>query len=71
MNQRTALYRIYFSIDPGTYYAVSAKSARTAVLQAKRVQRALRITKRHTPPLKVTRIERLDRSGVRELKVKL
>ena len=56
-------YRVYFTIAPTTYYVVSARNARAAVWRAKRTQRALRLNKRRTAPLRVAKIERLVRAA--------
>lgn len=56
-------YRVYFTIAPTTYYVVSARNARAAVWRAKRTQRALRLNKRRTAPLRVGKIERLVRAA--------
>ena len=69
MNHRTALYRVYFTIAPATYFVVIAKNARTAVWRAKQGQRALSVFKRRTATLEVCKLERLDRNGERQLKV--
>ena len=60
---RTFTYRVYFSVSPTTYYVVGARNAKAAIWRAKRVQRALRVNKRRTAPLKVAEIERLYRHG--------
>ena len=60
---RTFTYRVYFTVSPTTYYVVAARNAKTAVWRARRVQRALRLNKRRTAPLKVAKIERLYRHG--------
>ena len=61
---RTFTYRVYFTVSPTTYYVVAARNAKTAVWRARRVQRALRLNKRRTAPLKVAKIERLYRHAV-------
>ena len=60
---RTFTYRVYFTNSPTTYYVVGARNAKTAVWRARRLQRALRLNKRRTAPLKVAKIERLYRHG--------
>jgi hypothetical protein len=60
---RTFAYRVYFTVDPGTYFIVSARNARVAVWRAKRAHRAFRLNKRRTAPLVVAKIERLTRSA--------
>lgn len=60
---QTFTYRVYFSVSPTTYYVVGARNAKAAIWRAKRVQRALRVIKRWTAPLKVANIERLYRHG--------
>ncbi len=68
MNHRTALYRVYFTVAPTTYYVIEARNARLAVWRARRTHRALSLSKRRTAPLQVAKIERLDRTRVRELR---
>ena len=58
---KTFVYRVYFTITPTTYYVVAARNASAAVWRAKRTQRALRLNKRRTAPLRVAKIERLVR----------
>lgn len=60
---RTFLYRVYFTVNPSTYYVVGARNVRVAVWRAKRLQRALRLNKRRTAPLQVAKIERLTRGA--------
>jgi ribosomal protein L18E len=60
---RTFTYRVYFTVSLTTYYVVAARNATIAVWRAKRVQRALRLNKRRTAPLKVAKVERLYRHG--------
>jgi hypothetical protein len=60
---KTFAYRVYFTVDPGTYYVVSTRNARVAVWRAKRAQRAFRLNKRRTPHLQVAKIERLARNA--------
>jgi hypothetical protein len=60
---KTFAYRVYFTVAPGTYYVVSGRNARVAVWRAKRSQRAFRLNKRRTAPLRVAKIERLTRSA--------
>lgn len=60
---RTFTYRVFFTVLPTTYYLVGARNAQAAVWRAKRLQRALRLNKRRTAPLKVAKIERLYRRG--------
>ena len=60
---RTFTYRVYFTISPTTYYVVGARNANAAVWRARRTQRALRVIKRRTAPLKLAKIERLYRHG--------
>jgi hypothetical protein len=60
---KTFVYRVYFTITPTTYYVVSALNASAAVWRAKRTQRALRLNKRRTAPLRVAKIERLVRAA--------
>jgi hypothetical protein len=71
MNHRCAIYRIYFTSEPGRYYAVCANNARIAVRRAKRTQGSLRTYKCRKSTLEVAKIERLDRTGIRHLKGKL
>jgi hypothetical protein len=70
MTNRLATYRVYFTAAPQTYYAVSARNARHAVWQAKRLRNALRHTRRRSTRLVVDKIERLDKTRIRQLKVK-
>jgi hypothetical protein len=56
-------YRVYFTVNPDTYYVVAARNARIAVWRARRSQRAFRLNKRRTAPLQVARIERLTRAA--------
>ena len=58
---KTFAYRVYFTLNPDTYYVVAARNARVAVWRAKRSQRAFRLNKRRTAPLQVAKIERLTR----------
>lgn len=60
MSRRRTLYRVYFTIEPTTYYVISARNAQVAIWRAKRLQRAMRVIKRRTAPLKVARIKRLS-----------
>jgi hypothetical protein len=60
---RTFTYRVYFTVSPTTYYVVGASNAKAAVWRARRLQRALRLNKRRTAPLKVAKVERLYRHG--------
>lgn len=62
---KTFAYRVYFTIAPTTYYVVSARNARAAVWRAKRSQRAFRLNKRRTAPLRVAKVERLVRAADR------
>lgn len=62
---KSVVYRVYFTVAPGTYYVVSARNARVAVWRAKKTQRALRLNKRRTAPLRVAKIERLVREADR------
>jgi hypothetical protein len=56
---RTITFRVYFTTLPTTYYVVGANNARGAVCRAVGLQRAMRLIKRRTAPLKVAKIERL------------
>ena len=60
---RTFTYRVYFTVCPTTYYVVAARNAKSAIWRARRVQRALRLTKWRAAPLQVARVERLYRNG--------
>lgn len=60
---KTFAYRVYFTAAPTTYYVVAARNASAAVWRAKRTQRALRLNKRRTAPLRVAKIERLVRAA--------
>jgi hypothetical protein len=60
---KTFAFRVYFTVAPDTYYVVSARNARVAVWRAKRSQRAFRLNKRRTAPLRVVKIERITRSA--------
>jgi hypothetical protein len=60
---RTFAYRVYFTVAPTTYYVVAGKNAKAAVWRARRVERALRVNKRRTAPLRVAKVERLYQRG--------
>ena len=60
---RTFTYRVFFTVSPTTYYVFVARNAKAAVWRARRVQRALRISKRRTAPLQWARVERLYLHG--------
>ena len=60
VKRQVATYRVYFTVEPTTYYTVNASTASVAVGLAEGAQRALRLCKRQTAALKVARIERLD-----------
>jgi hypothetical protein len=68
MNHRTALYRVYFTVAPTTYYVIEARNARLAVWRAKRTHCALSLSKRRTAELQVAKIERLEKNRERQLK---
>jgi hypothetical protein len=60
---RTFTYRVYFTLAPSTYYVVGARNASAAVWRARRLERAMRVNKRRTAPLRVAKVERLYRHG--------
>lgn len=67
MKTRLFAYRVYFTVNPDTYYVVGARNARVAVWRARRSHRAFRLNKRRTAALKVAKVERLVKGSVRQL----
>jgi hypothetical protein len=62
-------YRVYFTIDPETYYVVGACNVRRAIRRAKRSWRAFAISHKNRR-LKACKVERLYKGAdVRELKI--
>jgi hypothetical protein len=66
---RIFAYRVYFTIDPETYYVVGACNVRRAIRRAKRSWRAFAISHKNRR-LKACKVERLYKGAdVRELKI--
>ena len=66
---RIFAYRVYFTIDPETYYVVGACNVRRAIRRAKRSWRAFAISLKNRR-LNVCKVERLYKGAdVRELKI--
>jgi hypothetical protein len=62
-------YRVYFTIDPETYYVVGACNVRRAIRRAKRSWRAFAVIRKNRR-LNVFKVERLYKGAdVRELKI--
>jgi hypothetical protein len=66
---RIFAYRVYFTIDPETYYVVGACNVRRAIRRAKRSWRAFAVIRKNRR-LNVCKVERLYKGAdVRELKI--
>jgi hypothetical protein len=66
---RIFAYRVYFTIDPETYYVVGARNVRRAIRRAKRSWRAFAVIRKNRR-LNVFRVEQLYKGAdVRELKI--
>jgi hypothetical protein len=67
--RRIFAYRVYFAIDPETYYVVGACNVRGAIRRAERSWRAFAVAHKNRR-LKVCKVERLYKGAdVRELKI--
>jgi hypothetical protein len=67
--RRIFAYRVYFTIDPETYYVVGACNVRRAIQRGKRSWRSFAVTHKNRR-LSVFKVERLCKGAVvRELRI--